>query len=182
MTTLPQYSSFWIRLGAVIIDGVIVSVLGSIVGGMLAVPLIGALVAIAVPYMEASGELSDTGVAAVAITAIVGFLIIVGAVMLIQALYYVLFTGLRGQTPGKMLVGIKVVDGEGAIPGVGRAIMREVIGKFISAIVFDLGYLWVLWDPNRQAWHDKIAGTFVVPVLPVPPVPPVPPVAPAVSS
>ena len=169
MTTSPQYSSFWIRLGAVIIDGVIVSVIAGIVGGVLAVPLIGVLVAIAMPYMEASGELSDTGITAVAIAAIIGFLFIVGAVMFIQVLYYVLFTGLRGQTPGKMLVGIKVVDEEGAIPGLGRAIMREVIGKFISAIVFDVGYLWVLWDPNRQAWHDKIAGTFVVPVLPVPP-------------
>ena len=81
---------------------------------------------------------------------------------LIGWLYFALFTGLEGQTPGKMLVGIKVVDAEGRVPGRGSVLMREVIGKFVSIIPLTLGYLWMLWDPKSQTWHDKMAGTYVI--------------------
>ncbi len=76
--------------------------------------------------------------------------------------YAVLFIGLRGQTLGKMALGIKVVDANGDVPGIGRAALREIVGKFVSAIVIMLGYLWVGWDPQKRAWHDHIAGTYVV--------------------
>lgn len=79
-----------------------------------------------------------------------------------SVLYYVLFVGLRGQTPGKMALGIKVLGPDGGPPGAVRAFIREVIGKFFSALVLCLGYLWMLWDPRRQCWHDKLAGTVVV--------------------
>ena len=82
--------------------------------------------------------------------------------LIINILYYVLFTGLRGQTPGKMVVGIQVLTREGEVPGIGRAILREVIGKFVSGIVLLLGYIWVAFDLNKQGWHDKIAGTYVI--------------------
>jgi uncharacterized RDD family membrane protein YckC len=39
---------------------------------------------------------------------------------------------------------------------------REWIGKWISAVVFFLGYLWILFDPERQGWHDKLMSTWVV--------------------
>lgn len=79
-----------------------------------------------------------------------------------SVLYYVLFVGLRGQTPGKMALGVKVLGPDGGPPGAVRAFVREVIGKFFSALVLCLGYLWMLWDPKRQCWHDKLAGTVVV--------------------
>ncbi|HUE75473.1 MAG TPA: RDD family protein [Chloroflexota bacterium] len=41
------------------------------------------------------------------------------------------------------------------------AIIRY-IGAIVAAIPFGLGYLWVIWDPNKQGWHDKIAGTYVI--------------------
>ena len=81
---------------------------------------------------------------------------------LIYILYSVLLTGLRGQTLGKQLLGIRVVNQNGEVPGIGRAILREVIGKLVSMIVFYLGYFWVLFDRRKQAWHDKIAGTYVI--------------------
>ncbi|MFQ6030481.1 MAG: RDD family protein [Dehalococcoidia bacterium] len=81
---------------------------------------------------------------------------------LISALYFVLFTGLKGQTLGKMVAGIKVVDAEGEVPGILKAILREVVGKFISTIALLLGFLWVAWDPRKLGWHDHIAGTYVV--------------------
>ena len=76
--------------------------------------------------------------------------------------YFILFTGVFGQTPGKFVAGIVVVDRDGKIPGVAAAIPREMVGKFASVIVLGVGLLWVLFDPSRQGWHDKIAGTYVV--------------------
>lgn len=76
--------------------------------------------------------------------------------------YFVLFTGIKGQTPGKWTAGIIVVDRDGRVPGVGVAIPREMVGRFVSTVSFGLGLLWLLFDTNRQGWHDKIAGTFVV--------------------
>lgn len=67
----------------------------------------------------------------------------------------------RGQTPGKMALGIRVTDPEGGNPSFLRAVLREVIGKWISSLIVCLGYLWMLWDAEQQTWHDKIAGTHV---------------------
>lgn len=41
-------------------------------------------------------------------------------------------------------------------------LLREVIGKWVSGLVFGLGYFWAIWDKDGQTWHDKIAGTVVV--------------------
>lgn len=76
--------------------------------------------------------------------------------------YPVLFIGLRGQTPGKMALGIKVVKPGRQAPGMGTAILREILGKFLSGIALGLGYAWAGWDPCKQGWHDKIAGTYVI--------------------
>ena len=77
-------------------------------------------------------------------------------------LYYWLFTGLKGQTLGKMAVGIKVVNAEGSVPGLGSAALREIPGKIVSFITLYLGFLWIIWDERKQGWHDKIAKTYVV--------------------
>jgi uncharacterized RDD family membrane protein YckC len=79
-------------------------------------------------------------------------------------LYYWLFTGLKGQTPGKMAVGIKVVNYQGDRPGLGSAALREVLGKLISTVVLCIGFLWIAFDDNKQGWYDKIANTYVVKV------------------
>jgi uncharacterized RDD family membrane protein YckC len=68
-----------------------------------------------------------------------------------------------GQTIGKRAVGIRVIDfSSGGSIGVGRALIRYV-GKIISGIACALGYLWMLWDPEKQTWHDKMANSVVVP-------------------
>jgi uncharacterized RDD family membrane protein YckC len=71
-------------------------------------------------------------------------------------------TGLKGQTVGKMAVGIKVVNRQGNMPGLGRAALREVVGKTISTVIIGVGFLWITWDSQKQGLHDKIADTFVV--------------------
>jgi uncharacterized RDD family membrane protein YckC len=78
------------------------------------------------------------------------------------ALYFGLLEGRTGQTLGKRALGITVLDVRTATPiGVGRAIGRH-FAKILSAIPCFLGYLWMLWDPNKQTWHDKIVGSYVV--------------------
>ena len=79
----------------------------------------------------------------------------------VSILYYIIFTGIRGQTPGKMLLGIQVVDANGIIPSWKQIVMRELIGKIISAVIVLVGYLWVIWDPGKRGWHDHIGQTYV---------------------
>lgn len=76
--------------------------------------------------------------------------------------YYVAFTALYGATPGKMLLGIRVVKTDGRPVDWLTALMREVVGKTLSTLPLALGYLWAFFHPKRQAWHDLIADTLVV--------------------
>ncbi|MYF65565.1 MAG: RDD family protein [Chloroflexi bacterium] len=76
--------------------------------------------------------------------------------------YYILLTAAFGATLGKMALGMRVVDESGQKAGFLKVLVRETIGKIVSAIVVFLGFIWILFDGNRQGWHDKIGGTFVV--------------------
>jgi uncharacterized RDD family membrane protein YckC len=46
--------------------------------------------------------------------------------------------------------------------GFGTMLFREWIGKFISGLLFALGYIRILIDKDRQGWNDKLASTYVV--------------------
>jgi uncharacterized RDD family membrane protein YckC len=84
--------------------------------------------------------------------------------ILLGLAYYAYLEGSpSGQTVGKRAMGIRVIDFAGGGPiGPGRALIRY-IGRIVSAIPCLLGYLWMLWDPEKQTWHDKFATTVVVP-------------------
>ena len=88
---------------------------------------------------------------------------------LVSLAYFTYFEGgPTGQTLGKRALGIRVIDfGGGGSIGYGRAFIRW-IGRFVSAIVVFLGYFWMLWDKERQTWHDKFANAVVVPVADYP--------------
>jgi uncharacterized RDD family membrane protein YckC len=75
--------------------------------------------------------------------------------------YFVFFWTLVGFTPGKAILGLKVMKMNGAKLSFGRSLLRFIC-YWVSAIPLFIGFLWVLWDPKRQAWHDKIAGTQVL--------------------
>ena len=77
--------------------------------------------------------------------------------------YFTYLEGSTGQTLGKRLLGIRVADVRGGGPiGFGRAAIRYV-GRIVSTIPLFLGYLWMLWDGEKQTWHDKFASSVVVP-------------------
>jgi uncharacterized RDD family membrane protein YckC len=82
-----------------------------------------------------------------------------GTLLLIA--YSVLLIGGPGQTVGMMVLGIMVVATDGSKAGYLRAFIRW-LGSILSALVLYLGFLWIAWDPQKQAWHNKIAGTYVV--------------------
>lgn len=87
-----------------------------------------------------------------------------GVSFVVSAGYFTYFEGSSGQTLGKRALGIRVIDYQtGAALGYGRAFMRY-LGSIISAICIYIGYLWMLWDGEKQTWHDKIATAVVVPV------------------
>jgi serine/threonine protein kinase len=77
--------------------------------------------------------------------------------------YYTFFHAHSGQTPGKKILGIKVVRTDGSPLTTSRAILR-LIGAMIGALPLYLGYLWAFTVPERQTWHDKIADTYVIKV------------------
>lgn len=71
--------------------------------------------------------------------------------------------GASGQTLGKRALGIRVIDFRTGGPiGYGRGAIRWV-ARILSALPLLLGYFWMLWDKEKQTWHDKLAGAVVVP-------------------
>ena len=85
--------------------------------------------------------------------------IIVG--ILISLGYFTYFFG-NGQTPGMKVMKIKLCGTDGTYPiGYGKGFLRW-IGMIISGLVIYIGFLWILIDKDKQGWHDKIAGTYVV--------------------
>lgn len=75
--------------------------------------------------------------------------------------YYIFFWTIAGQTIGKAIMGIKIVNRRGKKLKLHQAILRY-LGYYLSAVPFGFGFLWILLDDRRMAWHDKIAGTCVV--------------------
>ena len=85
----------------------------------------------------------------------------------ITAVYFVWPYSTNGQTLGKRALNIKVVSIDGSPLDWKKGVLRY-IGYGLSSIPFLAGFLWALWDPEKQAFHDKIAGTCVVPALVTP--------------
>ena len=67
----------------------------------------------------------------------------------------------NGQTPGKRIMGICVIKVNGAPLQAADVIVRY-IGYYVNSIVFGIGWIWALFDKDKQGWHDKLAGTYVV--------------------
>ncbi len=75
--------------------------------------------------------------------------------------YSIVFIGWKGQTLGKQFLSIKVVTATGGQVSWVQAIVREVF-KIVSSYALLLGYLWMLWDKDKQTWHDKVSKTYVI--------------------
>jgi uncharacterized RDD family membrane protein YckC len=88
-----------------------------------------------------------------------------GLQLLLGLIYYVYFWSSAspwpGQTIGSKLLNLRVVRTDGSDLTISQALIRYV-GFFISGICLGIGFIWAAFDANKQGWHDKIAGTYVV--------------------
>lgn len=81
--------------------------------------------------------------------------------VLVSGFYFTFFYGSTGQSIGKKIMGIKVVPSKGGTMTYKKAFIRYA-GYIISEIPFFMGFLWIAFDRDKQGWHDRIAGTYVV--------------------
>ena len=140
-----EYVGFWPRVGAALIDTVLVAVI--------CWPLLTWIYG-ADYWIADSLTLADLfrvhGPADVLIN------------WVLPAIAVVLFWIYRQATPGKMAIGARIVDAKtGGKPSTGQLVGRY-LGYYVSIIPLCLGLLWVAFDPRKQGWHDKLAGTVVV--------------------
>lgn len=149
-----MYAGFWIRFGAyvidtIIVDGPIYAVIFGLFHDQLFTLTCGyQTVPLGTSYLCTGGF---TGL----------FWLATLGVQLVHALYFIAFW-MSGATIGQRLLRLRVVDvRNGARISLGKAALRFA-GYLVSGIFFNLGFMWAGWDPEKQGWHDKIAGTFVV--------------------
>jgi uncharacterized RDD family membrane protein YckC len=86
-----------------------------------------------------------------------------GRMLLLFFVYRAAFWTWKGTTVGGIILQLRVVRTDGSALNVSDAVVRGLSSVF-SIVVAGLGCLWILRDPERQAWHDRIAGTYVVKV------------------
>jgi uncharacterized RDD family membrane protein YckC len=151
-----EYAGFGSRLLAVIIDGLIIGAVSFVI--QITVGIFSGILGASSQALDSSGVQTGASIISMIISMVGGlvqFAISMG--------YSVYFIGKNGQTIGKKILNIKVVNPDTLLPvGYGSAALREIIGKMLSSFVFSLGYLWMLWDDKKQTWHDKIAHTIVI--------------------
>lgn len=149
-------AGFWIRFGGWILDGILY--------GLAFVPFFSAAIVLFAVGVDDCNTVGDEIVCngEEDVGPIVGGVGVLFVGFVVIALLYLRGLARSGQTWGRRIVGIKVVRTDnGQAPGWGKAIGRTLF-SYISAWVFYLGYLWMLWDDQKQTWHDKVAGTYVV--------------------
>jgi uncharacterized RDD family membrane protein YckC len=153
-TSSPEYVGFWERLGASIID----SVLAMLVVAPLWWWAYGKefLSELATSYAPSTALLSSQSLelARGPVDVLLSYVF--------PAIAVVVFWITRQATPGKMLLGMRIVDAKTGGPlSTGQAIGRY-LGYYLSIFGLFLGFIWVAFDARKQGWHDKLAGTVVV--------------------
>jgi len=138
------------RLVAYIIDTILISVI-----------LIVALL-VAAPLLANGSTTTESGrVTSLGATAPLGFLLVLIG-FLVAFLYFPFFWARGGQTPGMRPFSLRVVrDRDGTSFGWGTALLR-LVGLYVAAAVFYIGFIWIFIDKRRRGWQDLIAGTVVV--------------------
>lgn len=78
------------------------------------------------------------------------------------ALAVLVFWRFRAATPGKMAIHARIVDARTGAAATPAQLVGRYLGYFVAIMPLGLGLLWVAFDPRKQGWHDKLAGTVVV--------------------
>ena len=132
-----EYVGFWARVGAALIDSLLVT--------LILVPLVRLIYGDEYETLKMIQGPADLLVS-----------------LIFPAIAIVIFWICRQATPGKMAISAQIVDAKtGGKPTTGQLIGRY-LGYYVSTIPLFLGLIWVAFDPRKQGWHDKLAGTVVV--------------------
>jgi uncharacterized RDD family membrane protein YckC len=143
------YAGFWIRVGAMLIDQLILCAVVALLA------FIGVLVL--APSLSKSGAAPEAALAVMSIVIGVGYLLLIGG----SACYEAFFVARSGATIGKKALGLKVVMQDGGPVSLGRAFGR-FFAKMLSAIPLDLGFIMVGFDAEKRGLHDYICSTRVI--------------------
>jgi len=146
-----RFGGFWRRLLAYAIDKVALYVMSLLlfIVGLLAMELGG----VSIGNFAMTGDLPRGTGLFMAIFLVTAFLM--------NMTYFIWFHGTVGQTLGKRVFGIRVVQVSGEKMTLGIAFLRWA-GSLVSGIFISLGFIWIALDGRKQGWHDKIAATLVV--------------------
>jgi uncharacterized RDD family membrane protein YckC len=146
-------ASFPRRLIAALVDAVIVLVVASGVTAGAAVAL-----GVSLPHLKELGpDMLIAGILERNPMAVGAAGLFLG----IGALYHIYLGGITGQTVGKRLMRLRVIGPRGTAPGALGGILR-FLTLILSVIPAGLGWLWCLFDRERRALHDHLAGTYVI--------------------
>jgi uncharacterized RDD family membrane protein YckC len=132
----PDYAGFWQRAAALVIDALIVVVI--------TVPVLVLVFGVREVSLDPAERSWDV------LSFIALAVVVVG------------FWRYCGATPGKIALGVRIVDARtGAAPRLWQLIVR-FLAYLLSAFPLYLGFLWAAVDRRKQGWHDKIARTIVI--------------------
>lgn len=143
--TEDNLATFWWRLAAYVIDNIVVLMLLAVILPDLFITIY-------------KNELADN----MSTEALMARVKLNAISFVVTTIYHSLFEASKWRgSIGKKICNLTVIDADGIGLGIGRAFLRNV-SKFLSAIVFCIGYLNILWDDHRQGWHDQIARAYVI--------------------
>ncbi len=74
----------------------------------------------------------------------------------------ILFWLYRSATPGKMMLGLRIIRVDGQRKLTPLQSIGRYLGYYVSMLPLFLGFFWVAFDDKKQGWHDKLAGTIVI--------------------
>jgi uncharacterized RDD family membrane protein YckC len=134
-----EYAGFWIRLGATLIDLVI-------------------LLLVIFPVYISFSPNHSVSFTNISLTSIVIFCVLG---LMIKIAYFVVFWVWKGQTPGKMALGIKVIRTKNNQLDWTHSFLRYA-GYVVCALTVFLGFILIAFDSHKQGLHDRIADTYVV--------------------
>jgi len=135
-----EYAGFWVRVGASIIDTLLLMLLSS--------PLLVAIYGW--DYFDGEKTGFIAGPADVLITWVAPTIAVIVFWMYKQA------------TPGKIALSVRIVDATTGNPPSTSQCVGRYLAYFVSMIPLALGLIWVAFDKRKQGWHDKLAGTVVI--------------------
>ncbi len=152
ITLLGQYAGFVSRGAALLID---IGIISAVIFGTIAVTNA------FVTFFDLRDILESIISNVPLFQAIFRFFVAFGAAIFVL-LYETLFWTLTGgYSPGKYIMGVRIVRTNAHRITLGRALLRYIFW-WISALALGLGFFWVLLDNRRQGWHDRVAGTYVI--------------------